>query len=209
MLQKLPKDTESVTSMEVEPEYLKSPKKLKLNIDFKIMVELPHLVDENEWLATHTVGLFHNVNNLLEVMSEICTAETCPTMNGPYECVFNWQDDRGKSIRVTAPQYFDFAMTWCQQRITNQEIFPTKFGDQFPFDYLINVKQIIEFIWVIICHIYHSHYVQIIELNVRDQLQMIFLHIFNLAEKYKLLPLDQLCKLQPLYDTLDKDYIQK
>ena len=78
------------------------------------------------------------------------------------ECVFNWQDDRGKSIRVTAPQYFDFAMTWCQQRITNQEIFPTKFGDQFPFDYLINVKQIIEFIWVIICHIYHSHYVQII-----------------------------------------------
>ena len=45
--------------MEVEPEYLKSPKKLKLNIDFKIMVELPHLVDENEWLATHSMSM-HN-----------------------------------------------------------------------------------------------------------------------------------------------------
>ena len=108
-------------------------------------------------------------------MSEICTAESCPTMNGPYggnklivvklmvlsECVFNWQDDRGKSIRVTAPQYYDFAMTWCQRRITNQEIFPTKFGDPFPVDYAVNVKQIIRFIWVCLCHIYHAHYVQI------------------------------------------------
>ena len=29
------------------------------------------------------VGLFHSTNNLVEVMTEICTSETCPSMNGP------------------------------------------------------------------------------------------------------------------------------
>ena len=96
-----PSDNDSVGSNNsaAEPPYLKKVRKLKLNIDFERMVNLPPLVDENEWLATHgglkiilmcfiidnhsVVGLFHSTNNLVEVMTEICTSETCPSMNGP------------------------------------------------------------------------------------------------------------------------------
>ena len=137
---------------------------------------------------TLAVGLFHNTNNLLNVITDICTSETCLSMNGPngeffvcfliptwcetsnmnlsstsnlLECVFNWQDDRGKNMRVSAPQYYDFAMTWCQQRLTNQDIFPTKFGDQFPDDYMMYIKRIMSVLWAVICHIYHVHWIQI------------------------------------------------
>ena len=48
------------------------------------------------------VGLFHSTNNLVEVMTEICTSETCPSMNGPsgifklkFNTIFN-----GTLIRV-------------------------------------------------------------------------------------------------------------
>ena len=77
------------------------------------------------------------------------------------ECVFNWQDDRGKNMRVSAPQYYDFAMTWCQQRLTNQDIFPTKFGDKFPDDYMMYIKRIMNVLWAVVCHVYHVHWLQI------------------------------------------------
>ena len=50
-----PSDNDSVGSNNstAEPPYLKKVRKLKLNIDFERMVNLPPLVDENEWLATH------------------------------------------------------------------------------------------------------------------------------------------------------------
>ena len=140
------------------------------------------------------------------------------------ECVFNWQDDRGKNMRVSAPQYYDFAMTWCQQQLTNQDIFPTKFGDEFPDDYMMYIKRIVNVLWAVVCHVYHVHWLQIKgmvknksyeefvsfkvnhskELKIADQLQLIFMHLYSMSERYQLLPSDQLTKLQPLYDNIIK-----
>ena len=93
-------------------------------------------------------------------------------------------------------------MTWCQQHLTNQDIFPTKYGDSFPSNYRQYVHRIMLLIWTILCHIYHAHWLQIKELKVRDQLQMIFMHIYSLSYRYGLLPGDQLVKLQPLHDAI-------
>lgn len=38
----------------IEPAYVKRPRRFKIDVDFKTMTELPPLVDENEWLATHS-----------------------------------------------------------------------------------------------------------------------------------------------------------
>ena len=38
----------------IEPMYVKRPRRFKIEVDFKTMTELPPLVDENEWLATHS-----------------------------------------------------------------------------------------------------------------------------------------------------------
>ena len=74
------------------------------------------------------LGLFHNINHQYGALSELCTSESCRTMTGPGGVVFHWQDDRGKRIHCSAPQYCDSAMTYCQQRVTNTDIFPTKYG---------------------------------------------------------------------------------
>ena len=80
-------------------------------------------------------------------------------------------------MRVSAPQYYDFAMTWCQQRLTNQDIFPTKFGDQFPDDYMMYIKRIMGVLWAVICHIYHVHWIQIkgmVKVEVFSLFQLFF-----------------------------------
>ena len=40
-----------------------------------------------------------------------------------------WIDEKGKKSRLSAPQYVDFVMTYCQKTINDETIFPTKHGE--------------------------------------------------------------------------------
>ena len=41
---------------------------------------------------------------------------------------YTWIDERGKKIRLSAPQYIDYVMTYAQRTVNDESIFPTKFG---------------------------------------------------------------------------------
>ena len=42
-----------------------------------------------------------------------------------------WIDEKGKKSRLSAPQYVDFVMTYCQKTINDETVFPTKHGMSF------------------------------------------------------------------------------
>ena len=42
-----------------------------------------------------------------------------------------WVEERGKKLKCTAPQYVDYVMTFCQKCVSNQQLFPTKYGNFF------------------------------------------------------------------------------
>ena len=58
-------------------------------IDFEKMVQIPSGIDPREWIATHTLGLFHNINQLYDAISEVCAH--CRNMNGPEKRRFTWE----------------------------------------------------------------------------------------------------------------------
>ena len=39
-----------------------------------------------------------------------------------------WQDEKGKKLRLSASQYIDYIMTYCQKTINDETVFPTKHG---------------------------------------------------------------------------------
>jgi len=41
---------------------------------------------------------------------------------------YQWIDDRGKKCKCTAPQYVDYVMSYSQKCISDEAIFPTKYG---------------------------------------------------------------------------------
>lgn len=41
---------------------------------------------------------------------------------------YYWYDERGKKIKCTAPQYVDFVMSSVQKLVTDEDVFPTKYG---------------------------------------------------------------------------------
>lgn len=45
----------------------------------------------------------------------------------PYRQYY-WYDERGKKVKCTAPQYVDFVMSSVQKLVTDEDVFPTKYG---------------------------------------------------------------------------------
>lgn len=50
--------------------------------------------------------------------------DTVPSLHRQYY----WYDERGKKIKCTAPQYVDFVMSSVQKLVTDEDVFPTKYG---------------------------------------------------------------------------------
>lgn len=45
---------------------------------------------------------------------------------------YYWYDERGKKVKCTAPQYVDFVMSSVQKLVTDEDVFPTKYGTSLP-----------------------------------------------------------------------------
>lgn len=45
---------------------------------------------------------------------------------------YYWYDERGKKVKCTAPQYVDFVMSSVQKLVTDEDVFPTKYGTCLP-----------------------------------------------------------------------------
>ena len=57
-------------------------------------VKLPPGEDTNEWIALNTFDFFGNIQSFYEMMFEICTTESCPTMCiGDSECRWKNKDN--------------------------------------------------------------------------------------------------------------------
>lgn len=83
------------------------------------------------------LALFDHVNLLYGTVSEFCTAASCPDMTGPGGRTYAWYDDRGKKSRVAAPQYVDYVMTFTQKTVSDETVFPTKYGECHSIKFLL------------------------------------------------------------------------
>jgi effector-binding domain-containing protein len=63
------------------------------------------------------------------VLAEVCRHVAIARHHDVYGCrTYLWFDDKGKKTRVAAPQYIDYVMTFTQKTISDESIFPTKYG---------------------------------------------------------------------------------
>ncbi|OTF75928.1 MOB1-like protein [Euroglyphus maynei] len=174
-------------------------------------------LDYNEWLASHTIAFFEHINLLYGTISEFCSNSGCPDMSGPCNRYCNiisfysislqllfsprqylWMDEKGKRIKLTAPQYVDYVMTYAQKAINDESIFPTKFDREFPPTFVLTVKKIMKLLYHVVAHIYHSHFKEIVLLNLHPHLNCIFAHLILFNERFKLIEEKELEVLQDL-----------
>jgi len=102
--------------------------------------------------------LFNNLNLFYAVVTEFCTVENNPTMSAGPGCVslpprrqqtspssdsltlshllapsmdYTWIDASRKRVKLPAPQYIDYVLTWVEGLIKDEAVFPTKAGREF------------------------------------------------------------------------------
>jgi len=165
-------------------------------------VRLPHGVDQDEWLATHTISFFEHVNLLYSCLSEYCNVTDCSSMNGPQQSQYYWVDEKGKKTKTPAACYVDFVMTFVHKLITDESVFPTKYGNTFPANFLSLVKRAWRYLFHVIAHIYASHFLQIYTLQLHSHLHTIFVHFSVFNKEFGLVEEEETRVLDDLLDLL-------
>nr|CAG4646591.1 EOG090X0E0F [Macrothrix elegans] len=155
--------------------------------DLRQLIDLPPGLDLNEWLASHTIAFFEHVNLLYGAVSEYCTPVSCPDMLGPGQRLYTWIDDRGKKIRLSAPQYIDYVMTYAQRTVNDESIFPTKFAQEFPVTYEQVLKKIQRLLFHVVAHLYHRHFRELLLLGLHGHLHALFAHLILFNSRFRLI----------------------
>lgn len=156
-------------------------------IDLRRLVELPRGLDYNEWLASHTLALFDHVNLVYGTVSEFCTAATCADMTGPGGRTYPWYDEKGKKSRVAAPQYIDYVMTFTQKTVSDENIFPTKYANEFPSSFESIVRKIVRLLFHVVAHMYAAHFRELALLRLHAHLHLTFAHLTALHRRFGLI----------------------
>ena len=126
----------------------------------RLAVQLPEGEDIDEWIAVNTVDFFNQINMLYGTITEFCTEDRCPIMSAGPKYEYHWADGQtvNKPIKCSAPKYIDYLMTWVQDQLDDENIFPSKIGVKFPPNFQSIVKTILKRLFRVYAHIYHQHF---------------------------------------------------
>ncbi|TRY94983.1 hypothetical protein DNTS_004656 [Danionella cerebrum] len=98
--------------------------------NLRMAVMLPEGEDLNEWVAVNTVDFFNQINMLYGTITDFCSEESCPLMSAGPKYEYHWADGTNikKPIKCSAPKYIDYLMTWVQDQLDEETLFPSKIG---------------------------------------------------------------------------------
>uniref|UniRef100_A0A3P9IE02 MOB kinase activator 1B n=1 Tax=Oryzias latipes TaxID=8090 RepID=A0A3P9IE02_ORYLA len=181
--------------------------------NLRMAVMLPDGEDLNEWVAVNTVDFFNQINMLYGTVTDFCTEEKCPIMSPAliphlpwlfcrYE--YHWADGTNikKPIKCSAPKYIDYLMTWVQDQLDDETLFPSKIGVPFKKNFLNVAKTILKRLFRVYAHIYHQHFDSVMQLQEEAHLNTSFKHFIFFVQEFNLIDRKELVPLQELIEKL-------
>lgn len=84
----------------------------------------------NSYISIIAVDFFNQINMLYGTITEFCTEESCSIMSAGPKYEYHWADGHTvkKPIKCSAPKYIDYLMTWVQDQLDDETLFPSKIG---------------------------------------------------------------------------------
>jgi len=123
---------------------------------------------------------------------------------GPkYEYLWADGKDIKKPIKVSAPEYADYLMTWVQNILEDENVFPTSDDVSFPKNFKQTVKTIFKRLFRIYAHIYYSHAQEIVDLGVEAHLNTAFKHFFLFIQEFDLVDPKEMAPMQYHIDKIN------
>ncbi|MGH0176618.1 UNVERIFIED_CONTAM: hypothetical protein FKN15_073340 [Acipenser sinensis] len=170
--------------------------------NLRMAVMLPEGEDLNEWVAVNTVDFFNQINMLYGTITDFCTEQSCALMSAGPKYEYHWADGTNikKPIKCSAPKYIDYLMTWVQDQLDDETLFPSKIGVPFPKNFMSVAKTILKRLFRVYAHIYHQHFDTVIQLQEEAHLNTSFKHFIFFVQEFNLIDRKELVPLQELID---------
>jgi MOB kinase activator 1 len=159
----------------------------------------------------HVVDLYNETSLLFSTIMDKCTDTRCPKMNAGKKFEYLWADQETKKpMKVSAPKYVDLLMTWIEEQLNDESIFPTRVDTPFPKNFRQIVAKIMQRLFRVYSHIYHEHFRDILALNAPAHLNSAFKRFVLFTREFKLLSKRDYAPLQDLIDKkLDNKGLKK
>lgn len=140
---------------------------------------------------------------LYGTITEKCTAERCPKMTAGPKYEYKWADGTSvkKPLGCPAPQYVDYLMTWVQDQLDDELVFPSKIGVSFPKNFMTVARTIMKRLFRVYAHIYYQHFQDVEALKEEAHLNTSFKHFILFVQEFNLIEANE---LQPLHELIDK-----
>ncbi|KAJ8023864.1 MOB kinase activator 2 [Holothuria leucospilota] len=184
----------------LDPQYSKAK---VIDLDIREIVRLPTGFEYNEWIGSTTLSFFNNINILYSVLvNDYCNNESCPSMSAPNNVQYTWQDEKGKKAKCTAPQYIEYAMSYAERQFKDENVFPTKYGQVFPADFQSIIQRINRYFFHLLAHIYHSHFLHLLQFELHCHLNSIFCHYVHFLQEFDMLDPKDTYVLEDLIEVL-------
>jgi len=165
-------------------------------------VVLPEGESEDEWIAFNIWNFNKQINMLYGTVLSSCTMEKCPVMNAGRCYIYNWSDGKSKPKSLPAPYYIDNLMTWINDLLANEAIFPTRDKAQFPAHFRDICVKIFRRLFRVYAHIYICHIEDIRRLEEEPHLNTSFKHFIFFVQEFQLISKNELAPLQKVIDIL-------
>ncbi|NXS13074.1 MOB1A kinase, partial [Neodrepanis coruscans] len=134
-----------------------------------------------------------------------------------------------KPIKCSAPKYIDYLMTWVQDQLDDETLFPSKIGKcspgaqggtsqrvtvttppchcpipgvPFPKNFMSVAKTILKRLFRVYAHIYHQHFDSVMRLQEEAHLNTSFKHFIFFVQEFNLIDRRELAPLQELIEKL-------
>lgn len=150
------------------------------------------------------VDFFNQINMLYGTITEFCTEDSCSIMSAGPKYEYHWADGQTvkKPIKCSAPKYIDYLMTWVQDQLDDETLFPSKIGVPFPKNFFACAKTILKRLFRVYAHIYHQHFSEVVRLGEEAHLNTSFKHFIFFVQEFSLIDRRELAPLQELIDKL-------
>jgi len=111
---------------------------------------------------------------------------------------------------MPASEYIDHLMTWIENQLNNEKLFPCQIGMHvskkkiislgvaFPDNFQSLIKIIFKRLFRVYAHIYHSHFKHIMSLGLESHLNTCFKHFIYFVDEFKLVDSKDLAPLAEL-----------
>lgn len=176
----------------------------------KSMVQLPRGFDKLEWLAYHAtflvrfVGMFWLSNGL----SQQCR---CPTLSASHNVTWTMLDERtGKKITsknsaaVDARALIENSLKNLEKILDNEELFPSKYGNQFNGDFENLVKRCCRSMYIMVSHVLHAHHLFLSEQKIDSSFIDLFAYLITFVREFSLMDRKDLPALEQVEFALSR-----